>query len=86
MRNWRWRSLHWHMYRPASPGDSVSSSQAQRCADRVEKLAGPSLGLGERGTRKQLFAIKAEAPWPVGKRAGEGVDQDEVCGLRVRSR
>jgi plasmid maintenance system killer protein len=30
--------------------------------------------------------MKAGAPWPVGKRAGEGVDQHEMCSLRARSR
>jgi hypothetical protein len=59
------------MRRPASPADSESSSQLQRCADRIEELAPPSPLLGERGTRKKLCAIKAEAPWPVGKRAGK---------------
>jgi hypothetical protein len=71
MGNWRWRSLHWHMRRPASPGDSESSSQVQRCGDRIEKLARPSPFLGERGTRKKLCAIKAEAPWPVGNGRGK---------------
>jgi len=86
MRNWRWRSLHWHMRRPASPGDWESSSQVQRCADRIEKSARPSPLLVERGARKNLCAMKGEAPWPVGKRAGKGVDQHEMCSLRVGSR
>jgi hypothetical protein len=65
MENWRWHSLHWHMRRPALPGDSESSSQVQRCADRIEELAPPSPLLGERGTRKNCARSKLKRPGPL---------------------
>ena len=56
------RSLHSQMRRPASPGDSESSSQVQRCADPIEKLARPSPLLGERGTRKNCARSELKRP------------------------
>jgi len=73
------------MRRPASPDDSESSSQVQRCADRVEKSARPSPLLVERGTRKICARLKLKRPGlSASGRAKELTNMKcVVCGCEV---